>query len=226
MTARIAIVALVLTCTIAARNNDVRKPAEARGENESVVITASVYPNAEAVKEALGTDLGGNFIVVAVHVTPRFGKEVVISRDAFLLKTDKDGSRTTPFAPAQIAGRGALVISQTGGGGGGGMRNNDGPMWGGYPGSTGRPRRLGGDSAGVGGSSTPESAQAKSHSGAKEKENPLLGVLKEKELPETKTDQPVSGFLYFPMDKQKPKDLELRYNAQDDKIVMRFHQER
>ena len=40
----------------------------------------------------------------------------------------------------------------------------------------------------------------------------MLAVLKQKELPETKTDKPVSGLLYFPMEKQKAKDLELRYN--------------
>jgi hypothetical protein len=54
----------------------------------------------------------------------------------------------------------------------------------------------------------------------------MLKVLKDKELPEIKTDQPVSGLLYFPMEKQKIKELELRYNVPDDKIVMRFRQER
>jgi hypothetical protein len=122
-------------------------------------------------------------VVVALEVAPRFGKQVTIGLDDFVLKTDKDGSRTTPFTPSQIAGRGALVISSTG----------KGPP--------------------------------QPHSGAKEKDNPMLKVLTEKELPETKTDQPASGLLYFPMEKQKPKDLELRYVATpDDKIVMRFHQ--
>jgi hypothetical protein len=51
-------------------------------------------------------------------------------------------------------------------------------------------------------------------------------VLKQKELPETKTGKPVSGLLYFPMEKQKVKDLELRYAVSDDKITMRFRQEK
>ena len=54
----------------------------------------------------------------------------------------------------------------------------------------------------------------------------MVGVLKQKELPETKTDKPVSGLLYFPMEKQKIKDLELRYTPGDDKITMRFHPEK
>ena len=216
--------AVVLACTLAARNNDSNKPAETRGENESVVITATIYAKPDAVKEVLGTDLDGHFIVVSVEVTPRFGKEVTVSGDDFMLKTDKDGERTTPFAPSQIAGRGAMVIHQTGGSGATPMHDNEGPIWGGYPGTAGQPRRVGGD--GVGNAGASEGAEAKTRTGSHEKENPLLGVLKQKALPETKTDKPVSGLLYFPMEKQKVKDLELRYDMSGDKIVMRFRPER
>jgi hypothetical protein len=223
MVARIAGLAMALACILAARNNDNTKPPESRGENESVVITATLYSRPEAVKEVLGSDLEGHYIVVSVEVTPRFGKEVEINRDDFVLKTDKDGERSGPFAPSQIAGRGAMVIRQPGGAGGTGMHDNPGPVIGGYPGSVGPPRRLGGD--GIGNAGAPEGAEAKTRTGAHEAENPMLGVLKQKELPETKTDKPVSGLLYFPMEKQKVKDLELRYNMSGDKIVMRFRQE-
>jgi len=225
MLARVAGIALALVCAGAARNNDSAKPAETRGENESVVITATVYAKPEAVKEVLGSDLGGHYIVVAVEVTPRFGKEVAINRDDFILKTDKNGERTGPFAPSQIAGRGAMVVRGTGGAGATGMHDNDGPIWGGYPGSIGPPRRLGGN--GVGDAGAPAGAEAKTRSGSAVKEDPMLGVLKQKELPETKTAKPVSGLLYFPMEKQKAKDLELRYAASpDDKITMRFRPEK
>jgi hypothetical protein len=207
-----------------ARSHDSNKPAETRGENESVVITATLYAKPDAVKELLGSDLGGHYIVVAVEVTPRFGKQVAVNRDDFILKTDKDGERSGPFAPSQIAGRGAMVVRQTGGAGASGMHDNDGPIVGGYPGSMGPPRRLGGD--GVGDAGAPAGAEAKTRTGSSEKEDPMLGVLKKKELPETKTDKPVSGLLYFPMEKQKVKDLELRYDVSGDKIAMRFRQEK
>jgi len=176
------------------------------------------------VKEVLGSDLGGHYIVVAVEVTPRFGKQVAINRDDFVLKTDKDGEKSGPFAPSQIAGRGAMVIRTTGGSGATGMHDNNGPIWGGYPGTIGQPHRLGGD--GVGSAGAPEGAEAKTRTGSHEKEDPMLGVLQQKELPETKTDKPVSGLLYFPMEKQKAKDLELRYIPSGDKITMRFRQEK
>jgi hypothetical protein len=207
-----------------ARSHESGKPAETRGENESVVITATLYAKPDAVKELLGSDLGGHYIVVAVEVAPRFGKQVAVNRDGFILKTDKDGERSGPFAPSQIAGRGAMVIRQTGGAGASGMHDNDGPIVGGYPGSMGPPRRLGGD--GMGDAGAPAGAEAKTRTGSSEKEDPMLGVLKQKELPETKTDKPVSGLLYFPMEKQKVKDLELRYDVSGDKITMRFRQEK
>jgi len=222
MGTRIAGLAMVLVCTLAAGKDT--KPAEARGENESVVITATLYSSPEAVKQILGSDLGGHYIVVALQVTPRFGKEVVVSRDDFVLKTDKDGEKTAPFAPSEIAGRGALVISQVASGPQYPVPGSDnGPIWGG-PVAGGVPPPLRPREIGAG--SQAEGADAKAHSGVTQKENPLEKTLKQKELPETKTDQPVSGLLYFPLEKQKVKDLELRYNPSDDKIVMRFHKER
>jgi hypothetical protein len=228
MSIRVAGAALALVWVVsqgAARSKkDDNIPPETRGENESVVITATLYARPDAVKEVLGSDLGGHYIVVAVELKPRFGKEVAINRDDFVLKTDKDGERSGPFAPSQIAGRGAMVIRQTGGAGATGMHDNDGPIIGGIPGTMGQPRRVGGD--GVGSAGAPEGAEAKTRTGSSEKEDPMLAVLKQKELPETKTDKPVSGLLYFPMEKQKAKDLELRYAATDDKITMRFRLEK
>ena len=224
MRVRMFSLAMAFACVLAARNNDNVKPAEARGENESVVITATVYAKPEAVKEVLGTDLDGHYIVVSVEMAPRFGKQVAVSPDDFILKTDRDGEKSTPFAPSQIAGRGAMVVRQTGGDGATPLHDNPGPVWGGYPGSAGPPTRLGGN--GVGTAGAPDSAEAKTRTGAHEKENPLMNVLRQKALPETKTDKPVVGLLYFPMEKQKVKDLELRYDMTGDKIVMRFKQEK
>ena len=50
----------------------------------------------------------------------------------------------------------------------------------------------------------------------------MLAVLKEKILPEKETDVPVSGLLYFPMEKQKMKDLELIYTTPEGKLLLRF----
>jgi hypothetical protein len=55
-----------------------------------------------------------------------------------------------------------------------------------------------------------------------QQENPLKRVLDSKILPEKKTDQPVNGLLYFPMEKQKMKDLEVLYGGKENRITLRF----
>jgi len=196
-----------------------KTPPVAHGSNESVDLEATLYLGKEAVKKVLGSDLDGYYIVVEVRVTPKGSEPLAIHRDDFVLRTDKDGERTTPFTASQIAGKGVLVISE-GGGGRGVMAENAGPVWGGYP--TGRPGRLGGDGGTIG-NTAGGSTQTTVHSGGKDKEDPLMGVLKEKILPERKTSEPVSGLLYFPLEaKQKRKHLELIYTTPSGRISLRF----
>ena len=228
MLIRVAGIGLALACIVSqgtARSNDNTKPAETRGENESVVITATVYAKPEAVKEVLGSDLGGHYIVVAVEVTPRFGKEVAINRDDFILKTDKDGEtqRSVRAQPDRRARRHGRPPDR---------RHRVPPACTTTTGPSGAAiQALSGSRAGLAAMAwaTPARQKAprpKTRTGSHEKEDPMLAVLKDKELPETKTDKPVSGLLYFPMEKQKVKDLELRYNPSEDKITMRFRQEK
>src|SRR6476619_7365634 len=84
-----------------------------RGENQDLILTVTVYGDAESVKEIVGDDLGGHYVVAQVNVQPKYGKEIVIDRDDFVLRTDSNGERTRPMAPNQIAGRSALVITGT-----------------------------------------------------------------------------------------------------------------
>ena len=48
------------------------------------------------------------------------------------------------------------------------------------------------------------------------------GLLKDKVLPEKKIEEPVTGLLYFPLEGQKLKDLELVYGAKENRIRLRF----
>ena len=40
--------------------------------------------------------------------------------------------------------------------------------------------------------------------------------------PAMKSDKPVTGLLYIPMEKQKMKDLELTYGGKENRITLRF----
>jgi hypothetical protein len=178
--------------------------ATARGENEDIGLEATLYIDGEAVKEVIGNDLGGHYIVAEIKVTPKYGKEVSILRDDFVLRTDKDGEKAQSFVGNQIAGQTALIVS-----------GDDEPKkksgW-----SVGGPIMTG--SPGMPTDKGPTKSTVKSD----EQQNPLKAVLDSKILPEKKTDQPVSGLLYFPMEKQKMKDLELLYGGKENRISLRF----
>lgn len=208
------VAAISATCAALLGAADKKVPLHST-ENGLVEITATAFADRESVKQVLGSDLGGHYIVVEVHLTPRDGAKLDVHLDDFTLKTDRDGERTTPFAPSQIAGRGALVVTTGATSGGTVMAGAPGPPMGPYGG-------LGGGMIGGGGGEGGTEAHATMKSGSKEKPDPMLAVLKEKILPEKETDAPVSGLLYFPMEKQKLKDLELIYKTPDGKLFLRF----
>lgn len=179
----------------------------ARGENEDFILTATLHIDPADVKDVIGSDLEGHFIVADVKVEPKYGKEVSIDRDDFQLRTEKDGEKAKPFAGSQIAGRAALVLSQEGGEV---KQKKTGWSLGGIG--------MGAGSGGTDGEKGPTKATMKDS----DEENPLKKILDAKILPEKKTDQPVSGLLYFPMEKQKMKDLELIYGGKENRITLRF----
>jgi hypothetical protein len=186
----------------------------ARGENEDLILNVTIYTDAAAVKEALGDDLGGHYIVAQVKVEPKYTKEIVIDRDDFLLRTDKDGDRSKPMAPSQIAGNGGLILTRTQGPGGDGAERSRG--W-----SLGGIGMGGGGGMGAGSGADPNNVKATMETSDK-KENPLKKMLDAKVLPEKKIEEPTTGFLIFPMENQKLKDLELQYGGRENKIRMRF----
>lgn len=182
--------------------------------NASVELTATLYVDKASIAELVGSDMGGYYVVIKVHLAPKNDEKVKVFRDDFQLRTDRDGERSKPFAASQIAGRGSLVVSQTYEGGGVAAENG-GPVFGGGIGGMGV--------GGIGNSGGTIGNTAKVDSGSKSKENPLLAVLKEKILAEKEIDRPVQGLLIFPMEpKQKIKDLELTYSGPGSKLLLRF----
>jgi hypothetical protein len=187
--------------------------ATARGENEDVILNVTIYIDSAAVKEALGDDLGGHYIVAQVKVEPKYTKEITIDRDDFVLRTDKDGDRTQPMAPNQVAGSGGLVLTRTDGPSGEGAERSRGWSIGGMG--------MGGGNAGAGNGPQNTGVKASTEKGGGN-DSPLKKLLDAKVLPEKKIEEPVTGFLFFPMENQKMKDLELLYGGKQDRIRIRF----
>jgi len=179
-----------------------------RGENEDLVLTATVYIDPEDVKELLGDNLGGHYIVADVKVEPKYGKEISIDRDDFVMRTDKDGERAKPFVASQIAGREALIVAP---GEGAKVSHRPGISIGGL-----------GGGVGAGSGDSQSDPKVTMQNAATVKENPLEKVLADKILAEKKTDKPVTGLLYFPLEKQKLRDLELNYGGKENRISLRF----
>ena len=213
MTRRVALALAVCAACLGAD----KKPAEGRASSETLEITARAYTERQAIKQLLGYELEDSISVVEVRLVPKAGAKLTVIRDDFLLRSDKDGQRSTPMAPSQIAGSSVLVISSTSGGGVAAQQG--GPVWG--PPLGGRPRRLGGDEGSVGNSAG--AGQASASAAKMDKEDPLLAVLKERVLPERDTTEALSGLLYFFLEgKHKPKEVELLYRGSAGKMSLRF----
>jgi hypothetical protein len=193
-----------------------RNVATAHGENEDIMITATLYADGPAVKELLGNDLDGHYMVADVKIEPKYGKETTVSRDDFLLRANDDGDHSPAFTASQIAGRTSLVLKRT---------PNQGatanPDYSGMPIPYGYP---GGISVGGRGGRGPDGLTAEMKQNVPEdQENPLEKLLNEKILPEKKTGQPVTGLLYFAIEKHKLKDMELRWGGKDNRIAIKFN---
>ena len=198
---------LVALLTLAAANK--KSVATSKAENQDLILTVTLHIDPADIKEIIGDDLGGHYIVAEVNVEPKFTKDIVVDHDDFYLRTDKDGERSRPYAPSQIAGSGALIVAHVQGQGAGspGWQNTQTPVVRGG-GATNAP--------------DPKDPDAPKPSPEDKKESPLKKTLQAKVLPEGKTNQPIHGLLYFPLEKQKMKDLELVYGEQDNRIRLRF----
>jgi hypothetical protein len=201
----ISIAALVTCAGLAYPSADKKLPIE-DSSNEYVEIQASLILDKEQIKQALGSDLGGNFIVVKMRVRPLSDKPWKIDRDDFLLLDGNLGQRSVPYAPSQIAGGSSLVVTEQG---------TPAPK-------TGFSVGMGGFGTGPGNTHATQ-AKVTVKDGDNKEEAPLLKTLKEKVLPETEITEPIEGLLYFQIDgKVKAKDLELYYKTPGGKLAMRF----
>lgn len=197
---------------------DKGKSREISGGNDIVDITATAFIDRADVTNLLGRDPGIDLIIVQVKVAPKADNKVQVWRDDFTLLSGRDGQRSQAMEPSQIAGRGALMVTQQGARRGGMMGQDRGPVFGGgIPGM--------GSRGGVGTSAGPAESKTSVQSTTDDKDNPLLAVLKEKTLPDKETNDPVSGLLYFLLDGKPPKvkDLSLIYKgAVGDRAILEF----
>lgn len=199
-----------------------KKQGPVKTGDDAVELTGSIASGKDAAAKLLGMDPGMDLIVVDLTLVPKNDGKIKIDRDNFVLISRRDGQRSQALHPSQIAGSGGLVVSSRGPGGASGMVNQSrGPIWGGVPGTGGRPRRVGGD----GEASVPIDPGGTTATAAKDNsgESPLLTTLREKELPIAEQSEATAGLLYFIFDgKHKVKDLELMYKGPGGTLTLDF----
>ncbi len=204
---RVALIVLFSLTTLPGKDKD--KKAYNEVSAETVTLTGKAYLDPAAVKQLLGYDLGGHYIVVQMTVTPKGDKPISINLNDFQLFCEGDGDRTQPQSPAEIAAADTLVLKR-GQSGIGSLGEETGTTWSGVG--------FGGRSSKKKQDDTADSTTVKQG----KKDDTLKGVLTEKGLPEKETTQPVSGLLYFPMEKKKLKDLVLFYPTPNGKLRLYF----
>ena len=168
-----------------------KKAPQGHGEDEAVALSATLL-TPEQVKQAIGSDFNGDYLVIDVTVSPKGGKPYQVRSDDFILRSESSGEHTGPFSsPTQIAGSSTLQIERTYGN----RENADSPR----P-LTGTKLKMKTD----------------------DKVDPALGPLKQHMLADQSATAPVSGWLFFPFSKEKPKNLILSYKSPASHLRLSF----
>lgn len=209
---RIPLLTLLLAATLTLNAKKITSP-DTSAANEKVDLDATIILDEAQVKQTLGADPGPGIVLLRVRVTPKVDTPMFISPDDFILLAGDDGERHKPFAPAEIAGSGAMV-----------ERTSKGSVK-----KSGLSAGLGGMMAGGGGglspgSSAPVTVDAKMDD-KKTGDKALLDALNAKAFPTKNSTTPIEGYLYFSLDgKHKLKNLEVLYRGDGGKLNMLFHE--
>jgi hypothetical protein len=207
--AALGILALSAASSFAAKK--VISPQTSAG-NEEVDIVATISLTEEEVTQKLGMDPGKGIVILNVRVIPKTDKPVQINPADFILLAHDDGERAKPFEPSEIAGNGALVVTD----------NSNAKVK-----KTSSTMGLGGIVGGGGSGGSPGNSRVTTLSSKmdekKQGNDKLLEALKAKQLPQKESNEAVEGFLYFPLDgKHKLKNLAVLYRGQAGKLNLEF----
>jgi hypothetical protein len=179
--------------------------------NDQIDVIATISLDEDEVAQKLGADPGKGIVLLSVRVVPKTDTPVQISPDDFILLAHDDGERSKPFEPSEIAGNGALIVSNAST-----AKSKSTSGFGGFGGM------IGAGSGSSPGNSKPVALATKVDEN-KAGNQKLLDVLKAKELPAKESVAPVEGYLYFPLDgKHKLKNLAILYRGPAGKLDLEF----
>jgi hypothetical protein len=200
------------------------KPAPVvRGENTLFAVEAKLFKDRDEVQKLLGEDIEKGIIALEITITPKGTEPMKLWREDFIVRSDKDGQKSEPYDPGQIASGSVLTLVYTSEGGGAHAQES-GPVWGGVPGT--QPMRLPGDGGGFGNAASVERISGSNSTEAKDDStNELLKQLRETQLKEGEISGPETGLLFYPLEgKHKDRQIWLHYTGEGGKIDLQFRQ--
>jgi hypothetical protein len=215
-----AITSITLAVILAAaptfgKTKKVISPETSAG-NEEIDLVTTIFLTQEEATQKLGMDPGPDIAILQVRVIPKTDKPVQVAADDFILLAHNDGERSKPFTPSEIAGQGALIVT----------KNTDQKQT--KDKKTTSMGGLGGIMMGGGGGNSspgnPVPVTLSTKVDEKKEGNPkLLAALKEKQLPDKETNEPLEGLLYFRLSgKHKLKDMAVLYRGPAGKLDLEF----
>ena len=205
------VISLATASALLAGTKKVVSPETSAG-NDQIDVVATITLDEQDVTQKIGADPGKGIVLLEIRIIPKTDKPVLMSPDDFILLSHDDGERAKPFEPAQIAGNGALMVSNA-------------PQT--APKKTSSSIGFGGMIAGGGGGSSPGNSKPttlNSKMDTKSQGNDkLLEALQARQFPEKESAQPVEGYLYFPLDgKHKLKNLAVLYRGPAGRLNLEF----
>jgi len=156
------------------------------------VVITATVLSQEQLKEAVGSDFGNNYTVLEVRLAPKGDKPYPVHLDDFILRSESSGEHSGPFSYASQIAGAGALVVEQTYGN---RQNGDSP----------RPLE---------GTKVTMKDDAKG--------DDALDALKQKMLTEKTVSEPVSGLLFFPLTKEKPKNLILSYKTPQSKLRLSF----
>ncbi len=175
------------------------------------------------IERIAGDSFDGEVILVEVKVRPLYGSQLKFRRDDFLVRARNDNDTSPAQSPDRIAGGAVLELGKKTSTSASGVftDNTSGGVWGGAPGTGGRPRRLPGP-PNIGGGAGQTQDRSTAQMGTPE-DGSVAGRLAALELPLQVSDQPAAGYLFFEIRaKTKRKHLELSYDGELGSFLIEF----
>ncbi len=161
--------------------------------SNGTVEVAAVFQDAAAVKQLTGSDFTESFAVIEVTVTPRNGRQFEVQPDDFLMRVGSSSDSSGPMVAAQILGAGGgLVLHRE------------------------KQHVVGTDLT------TPGNTGVTEVKGSASVSKEDIAALQGKLLSAKTTKDPVTGLLFFPIGKKKPRDLDLVYSTPEGKLHISF----